>query len=66
MRGRWTVPGYPYPSSHLIAGLFNARCGRYMPTSEQIAYPPERQPTDEPPARGKTCESCLRYSRRDG
>lgn len=69
MRGKWTMPGIDFPSSHLIEQDYptfaadgspmhaqRTRCGR--PCVIKVA-------TDEPPATGKTCESCLRWSRRD-
>jgi hypothetical protein len=72
-RGTWTTPDGPYPSSHLISEPvgdayevlgWRLRCGRpYYP--EHLA-PGVWTPTPEPPATGKTCESCLRLSRRDG
>ena len=65
MKGRWTLPSDIWPSSHLIradhSGLIQTRCGL-----NTIVDPRTTQTTGEPPARGRTCESCLRYSRRDG
>lgn len=67
-RGNWTKPGDPRPSSHLVANeptpithTCRARCGRFL----LLGTDPGAL-LAEPPARGKTCESCLRLSRRDG
>lgn len=64
--GAWTTAGEPWPSSHLIVfvgrrGVFETRCGNWYktPDGEELTFHPE------PPAAGKTCETCLRYSRRD-
>ena len=71
MKGKWTVPGDPLPSSHLISAsgdrlegqvLIGFRCGRFGTTDSDVVY----ALTDDPPATGKTCETCLRLSRRDG
>lgn len=68
MKGQWTVPGSPVPSSHLIALVLNEhagmlalkmRCGLVRGPVSGV------QGTDEVPATGKTCESCLRLSNRD-
>lgn len=61
MRGKWTVPGDgTLPSSHLMTDAegYQLRCGRRNRPNGDYTY--------EPPATGKTCESCLRLSRRDG
>lgn len=60
LRGKWTVPGSPLPSSHLISlgGNFGLRTRCGLPINEAP------NATDEP--RGRTCENCLKWSRQDG
>lgn len=73
--GKWTTPGVPVPSSHLVARfqprewvvdrMLVTRCGRVFDNSAFQGHAADEEYTDEPPANGKTCERCLVLSRRD-
>lgn len=59
-RGRKRVAGEgPRPSSHYVDASGATRCGLYLIVGELGETLPE------PPASGKTCESCLRLVARD-
>ena len=69
LRGKWTVPGKPLPSSHLIVSTISGgdglcavrtRCGRTP--SFGFGSPI----TDEPQSNVRVCERCSVLSNRDG
>lgn len=68
LRGKWTEPGFPFASSHLVIRDEGGelRCGRHLEHHEMDESLVVACLTSEPPARGKTCERCLVLSRMDG